>query len=265
MPIAGNTRLVDDKEKTKSYLRKGNFPIAEGKSFWFWQKKKAADFGIKKLGFPLVVKPRSGSVSRHVTTNIEDAGKLKRAIDNAVIYSPAFIVEKFIPRAFVYRATVIDFNFVACVKQVPANVVGDGIATIRELIDRKNSDPNRGEPHQKIVEDKTIDFLSAPKKGEVVFLQQDPFLKLGGDLVEMTPEVHPDNRNLFRQVAKFFDIKIVGIDFLARDISRSYKEQECAILELNSAPCIELHHFPYSGAPQNAAKAVADLFFKYYL
>ncbi len=265
LPFADNAWVVDDKEKTKLYLRKGNFPIAEGKSFWFWQKKKACDFAMEKIGFPLVVKPRNGSVSRHVTTDIQTLEKLKKAVEWATIYSPAFIIEKFISRAFVYRATVIDFDYVACVKQVPANVVGDGLATIRELIDKKNSDPNRGEPHQKIVENETTDFLNVPKEGEVVFLQQDPFLKLGGDLIEMTPEVHPDNRNLFRQVAKFFNIRVVGIDFLARDISRSYKEQECAIIELNGAPCIELHHFPYSGAPQNVAKAVADLFFKYYL
>lgn len=285
LPIADfvskcDTRLVDDKEKTKLHLQKGNFPIAEGKSFWFWQKKKAVQFGMEKLGFPLVVKPRSGSVSKHITTNIQDSEKLKKAIDKAVTYSPAFIVEKFISHAFVYRATVIDFDFIACVKQVPANVVGDGISTIRALIDKKNSDSNRGNPHQKeytlykIVENETTEkllsekgynFLSVPKKDKIVFLQHDPFLKLGGDLIEVTPQVHPDNLKLFHQVARFFDIRVVGIDFLAQDISRSYKEQQCAILELNSIPCIELHHFPFSGAPQNVAAAAADLFFKYYL
>jgi len=285
LPIADfvskyDTRLVDDKEKTKLHLSKGNFPIAKGKSFWFWQRKKAVKFGIEKLGFPLVVKPREGSLSRHVTTNIQDSEKLKMAIDKAVIYSPAFIVEKFISHSDVYRATVIDFDFAACVKQVPANVVGDGISTIRALIDKKNSDSNRGNPNQKeytlykiveneittkLLSEKGYNFLSVPQKNEVVFLQQDPFLKLGGDLIEVTPQVHFDNLKLFRQVAKFFDIRVVGIDFLAQDISRSYKEQQCAILELNNVPCIELHHFPSSGIPQNVAKAVADLFFKYYL
>lgn len=275
-----DTRLIDDKEKTKLHLQKGGFPITKGKSFWFWQKKRAVQFGTKDIGFPLVVKPRGGSVSRHVTTNIQDSEKLKMAIDKAVIYSPAFIIERFVQHVFVYRATVIDFDFVACVKQVPANVVGDGIATIRELIKKKNGAPNRGNPHQKeytlykIVENETTAellskrgyaFYSVPKKDEMVFLQQDPFLKLGGDLVEVTPQVHPDNLQLFRQVAKFFDIRVVGIDFLAQDISRSYKEQRCTILELNSVPCIELHHFPSSGIPTNPAKALADMFFKYYL
>ncbi|MBI2577525.1 MAG: hypothetical protein HYV77_01635 [Candidatus Wildermuthbacteria bacterium] len=104
-----------------------------------------------------------------------------------------------------------------------------------------------------------------PKNREIIYLQKDPFLKLGGDLVEVTPSIHRDNLKLFRDLARFFDIRITGIDFLAHDIGMSWKNQPCAVLELNSMPCIELHHFPSSGAPTNPAKALADMFFKYYL
>ena len=274
------SNLTDNKEQAKKHLKKGNFPIADGKIFWFWQKNKAIKFGINKIGFPLVVKPRSGSVSRHVTTDIQDIETLRHAINKAIIYSPVFIVEKFIPDTFVYRATVVDFDFVACVKQVQANIVGDGFLNIRELIDEKNNDICRGESTQKdftlykITEDKTTENLLSEKgynfstilsEGEIVYLQKDPFLKLGGDLVEETPKVHPDNIQLFRNIAKFFDIRVDGIDFLIKDITRSWKNQKCAVLELNSLPCIELHHFPSSGEPQNVAGAIVSLFFKYYI
>ncbi len=284
LPIANfankyESQFIDDKEWTKRHLRKGNFPIADGKAFWFWQKKQAIEFGVSEISFPLVVKPRSGSVSRHVTTDIQDVQQLKNAINKAIIYSPAFIVERFIPNTSVYRATVIDFNFIACVKQVPANVVGNGLLTVRGLINKKNNNSCRGEPYQKeytlykIVENETTknllteqgySFFSIPPKNEIVWLQRDSFLKLGGDLVEMTSQVHLDNLQLFRDVVKFFDIRVVGIDFLCKDISVSWKDQQCAILELNSMPCIELHHFPSEGESQNVAKALVDLFFKYY-
>ena len=277
---AYSARLVDDKAKTKLLLEKGSFPIAKGRAFWLWQKKKATAYAAQEIGFPVVVKPRGGSVARHVTTNVQNLEALKAAIDKVLLYSPAFIIEKFISQAAVHRATVIDFDYVACVKQVPAHVVGDGVSTIRALIDKKNSEPNRGKPCQKeytlytIVENETTARLlhergysmqSAPGKGETVFLQYDPFLKLGGDLAEVTSQVHLDNLALFKKIARYFDIRVVGIDFLAQDISRSWKEQECSVLELNSAPCIELHHFPSSGKPQNVAEAVVNLFFKYYL
>lgn len=274
-----DSQLTDDKVLAKDHCRVGGFPIAEGQSFWFYQKNKALRFGLN-LGFPLVVKPRGGSVSRHVTTNISSANQLKKAIQHAIAYSPSFIIEKFIPNTAVIRATVVDFDFVACVKQVPANVTGDGVSTIRTLIDLKNLDPRRGEPGQNqfvlnkivinevtkiLLNEKGYDTDSIPKKGEIVYLQRDPFLKLGGDLVELTPIVHPDNMQLFKNLARHFDIRVTGIDFLAEDITKSWKEQSCAILELNSLPCIELHHFPYSGAPTNPARALADMFTKYYL
>jgi D-alanine-D-alanine ligase-like ATP-grasp enzyme len=78
--------IVGDKEITKQHLKKGNFPVAPGKSFWFFQKKKARRYGANQLGFPLVVKPRGGSVSRHVTTNIESIKQLKYAINKSIIY-----------------------------------------------------------------------------------------------------------------------------------------------------------------------------------
>lgn len=272
--------FTDDKDRTKKHLIKGKFPVAEGRAFWFWQKNKAMEFGMQKIGFPLVVKPRSGSVSRHVTTGIEDRGRLRDAVNYALIYSPVFIVEKFIPDSFVHRATVVDFDFAACLRQVPAHVRGDGASTVRELIDSKNNDPRRGgsqqkesilhkivenETTQKLLSEKRRTFSTIVKKDEIVYLQKDPFLKLGGDLVEETPDVHPDNLQLFYDIARFFDIRVVGIDFLAKDISRSWREQQCAVLELNSVPCIELHHFPTFGKPQNVARALVDLFFKYYV
>lgn len=274
-----DSRITDDKVLAKEHCKIGGFPIAEGQSFWFWQKNKAIRFGTN-LGFPLVVKPRGGSVSRHVTTNITNLDHLKKAVRHAIAYSPSFIIEKFIPNTSVIRATVVDFDFVACVKQVPANVVGEGVSTIRTLIDLKNLDPRRGEPHQNqfvlnkivrndmtktLLREKGYSIDSIPKKGEIVYLQRDPFLKLGGDLVELTPTVHPENVKLFKDLARHFDIRITGIDFLAEDISKSWREQSCAILELNSLPCIELHHFPYSGTPTSPARALADMFTKYYL
>jgi len=272
--------FVDCKERTKNHLNKGNFPVAEGKSFWFWQKGRAIKYGVNGLGFPVVIKPRSGSVARHVTTNINNKKDLRRAIDKAIVYSPAFVLERFIKDSFVYRATVVDFNYVACVRQVPANIVGDGNSTIQELVNEKNEDKRRGELHQKeftlykvVIDNATERLLTGkgynletiPRKDEIVYLQKNPFLKLGGDLVEVTKKVNPDNIQLFRDIAKFFDIRLVGMDFLVPDISISWKNQHCAALELNSVPCIEMHHFPSSGTPQNVARALVDLFFKYYL
>ena len=159
----------------------------------------------------------------------------------------------------------------AAVKQIPANVVGDGVRTIRELVDIKNKDPRRVEPGIKesvlcplVINEVTNALLkqqgytvsSIPSAGEVVFVQHDPFLKWGGDLEEVTPLIHTDNILLMENVARFFDLSLGGIDFIAPDISRSWKEQACAVLELNSNPCIELHQIVTAGTPQHVGRAL---------
>jgi len=121
------------------------------------------------------------------------------------------------------------------------------------------------ETSKELLAEKNYNLETVPKRGEIVYLQKNPFLKLGGDLAEITDIVHPDNIQLFKDIAKFFDIYLVGMDFLVPNISNSWHNQQCAILELNSLPCIEMHHFPSSGNPQNVANALVNMFFKYYL
>jgi len=270
--------LADDKKAAKKRLAKGGFPVAEGKFFWFWQRRTALKFA-KNLSYPLVVKPRSGSVARHCYTDIRSEEQLRLALKKVFQYSPCFLVERYITGCSVYRATVVDFDNVFCCQQIPANVVGDGLHTIRYLIDQKNRLPNRGQVQQneftlfQIKEDAITnellnklgyDFDTIVPNGERVFLQKNPFLRLGGDIAEVTDKMHPDNKKLFNDVARSFDLRLVGIDFLAQDIGASWQEQKCAILEVNLMPCIEMHQMPSEGQPQDIANRVVDLAMKYY-
>ena len=100
--------------------------------------------------------------------------------------------------------------------------------------------------------------------GVRVWLADDPFMRSGGDLEDVTDAVHPDNRALAEDVAKLFGMKLVGMDFICQDVARPWKEQACAILELNSLPSIEMHHHPSYGSPRDVAGAIADMAVRYY-
>lgn len=270
--------FTDDKERTKQKLRSGGFPAPEGAAFWFFRRQKAIKYAAEKLGFPVVVKPRSGSVARHVTTDIQNKEELGRAISHAIRYAPEFMIERYVAGAFVHRVTVVDFETIACVRQVAAYVIGDGVSTIAELIRKKNADPVRnrrdnnrllyplpsGEDVKVILQKQRYMIASIPKSGERIMLARDPFLRLGGDLVEETSRIHPATADLVRRVAQYFDMRLVGIDIMAEDIARPWDKQTFVILELNSVPNIELHHFPSSGDAQDIAGAVTNLLLKYY-
>lgn len=280
LPLAGVfSRHMDDKWSTKKFLKKAGVPVLKGGCFWFFQKKKGLRYAKKRLGFPVVVKPRTGSGSACVTADIRRERDFLAAAERVVADFPCFMVEKYLPGAFVYRATVVGRERVFCVKQIPANVVGDGEHPVSELVSMKNENQKRGKPEDRtrllckvVINEKTKQMLAekgrnicfVPKKGERVFIQEDSFLKLGGDLVEVTSRVHPQNLSLFRKVARLFKADILGIDFLGEDIALPWEKQACGVLEANSLPCIEMHHFPNFGKSRNPARSLLKITKKRY-
>jgi len=266
--------VFDDKKKGKKLLAQNNFPILAGKAFWFWQKKQALKFA-GKLGYPLVVKPRRGSVARHVTTNIQNFDELKNAIKKSLEYSPTFLVEKYFNDGFVHRVTIIDAEHIFVARQEPANITGDGIYNIHELIEQKNSQPQRqgnfyhplvfDKNSKNILQSKNLDENSILQKDKKIYLQKDPFLRLGGDFFDVTDQTNPQNIEMFRNIAKTFDIKIFGLDFMSQDISIPWDQNHGAILEINSLPCLEIHEQAIDSKEKNLGHYIYQLFKKYYL
>ena len=259
----------DDKDKFKQILKSDNLPRAKGECF---HNAKEGIIYAKKLGFPLVVKPRLGSLSKHITCNIQNEADLKKAIHIAQIINPEFIVEKFI-KGDVHRVTLVDHKMAGCCLREAPNVIGDGMHTITELIEIKNEHPWRGETHHKnftlhkiIIDENTQFFLakqgltmeSVLPPGTKAYLHSKIILKCGADIHDKTDEVHPDNIALFQKISRLCDTPLVGLDFICQDISRPYHRQECAVLEANSLPYIDMHHYPLTGQPRNVAEMVMD-------
>ena len=77
----------------------------------------------------------------------------------------------------------------------------------------------------------------------------------------MTDVVHPDNRKMALRAAAASGLDAVGIDFITRDISRSYKEVGGAICELNAKPGLPMHLFPSEGKSRDVAGPIIDLLY----
>src|SRR3989344_1502638 len=116
-----HNKTIDHKYKVKALMMKHAVPVPEGKMFI--SKQKALVYA-QALGFPLVVKPATGSLGYHSVYQIKDQKTLENAIDIAQKFRPDFILEKHI-YGDNYRATVIGNKVFICRKELP-NVVGDG-------------------------------------------------------------------------------------------------------------------------------------------
>ena len=271
--------ITGNKARTKKYLRERGFPVAPGKEYYFWQKERAIIESIAAIGFPLVVKPLRGTFGRHITTNIQTENELRKAIQHAIEYQPRFIIEQYVDTGPVYRISVVDFKYIACVQYSDVEVRGDGTSSITTLIQKKNADPLRRVDSWKyplfwpvLVSNETDTLLkeqgfaydSIPMIGTRVKLQRTPFLRWGADLIDRTDEMHPHNKELVENVMRNFNMHVGGIDVIMEDIKRPWNEQRCAILEINNLPCIDMHHVPTVGNVRDVASPIVNLFLKYY-
>ncbi len=259
---------MDNKNEMKKHFRKAGIPVAAG---GIASSRKEAISLFNSLNKPVIAKPNLGSRSRHTTTHISDEKELIIAYDKAHQLSPWVMIEEELS-GYVFRGTLIGKKFIACLRREPAYVIGDGIHNIKELIELENKNPLRQGPifHQISLDEEAIKELThwnktpdtIPNKNEVVTLGQKTSRAVGGGITDMTEVIHPDNIAMLEKIGEVLDDPLIGVDFIMDDVSISWKDQpRSGVIECNSAPFIDLHHFPLVGKPHNVASALWDIIY----
>ncbi len=262
--------ISSDKEETNALLGSLGLPIPQQ------QLVRSEDDAVKaaeRIGYPVVIKPYNANHGRGVSINLENEGQVREAFEPAARHSRSILVESFI-RGLDHRMLVVNGELVAVAKRVPAHVVGDGKHTISELVDKVNEDPRRGIGHEKVLTriefshqserllaQHGYDTESVPAEGETVFLCSTANLSTGGTAVDVTDEVHADNRDMAVRAAQAIGLDVAGVDFLTTDITNSYRETGGAICEVNAAPGFRMHVAPSEGEPRDVAGKVLDMLF----
>jgi len=262
--IAGN------KEETKRILNEQAIPVAQGVTIGSQDGLQKA---VSELGFPLVFKPLNGNHGRGATINVTNMIDAEAAFDLARKISSKVIAERFI-QGHDFRILVIDYKMIAAAMRKPAHVIGDGLNTIRNLIEKENSDPRRGYGHENVLTEINIDhdtesllqkrgytLDSIPADGEVVYLKSTANLSTGGTSVDVTDLVHPLNVFMCERIAKVVGLDICGIDIMAANLSEPLKETGGVVLEVNAAPGFRMHLSPSEGTPRNVAAPVLDMLY----
>ena len=259
---------MDNKNEMKKHFAKEGIKVAAG---GIASSKKEALKIFNSINKPVITKPNLGSRSRHTTTHISTEEELIKAYKLAHQLSPWVMIEEELT-GYVHRGTVIGGKLIAVLRREPAYVIGDGVHNVRELIDLENKNPLRAGPifHQLALDDEAIKELThwgknadtIPKDKEIVTLGQKTSRAVGGGLTDMTDVVHPDNKEMLEKIGKVLNDPLIGVDFIMDDVSVSWKDQpKCGVIECNSAPFIDLHHFPLVGKSHNVAAALWDIIY----
>jgi glutamate--cysteine ligase len=267
--------VVNNKVSTKCILEKNNIPNPKG---WVLKNLKKAlnmvDSG--EIKFPLVVKPIDGSQGYSVTVGIDNKEFFIKAIKEVFKYNRrqkgkpnSFLIEEYIPGDD-YRILVLDGKVLTTLLRKPAYVVGDGVKTIKELVDEYNSQPGVGkdQPLCPIVRDYEFERNLSEKKltesnkilkGKRVYLRRNANISTGGRSFECDSKVNPKYKKLAIKLANIFKIRFCAVDLIAADIS---KYKKFSIIELNETPGFDIHEVPYRGKPFPVAEHLIRAMFK---
>ena len=229
----------------------------------------------RRLGYPCVIKPLDGNHGRGVALDLKDEAAVRAAWPETRRQSRRgdVVVESYLTGRD-YRVLVIGGKVAAIAERVPASVTGDGVHTVRELVDATNADPRRGIGHEKVLTRIKLDANaeevlagqgytadSVPEPGAFVKLALTGNMSTGGTSIDRTFEAHPDNVEIAETAARVVGLDIAGIDFICPDITEPVRETGGGIVEVNAAPGFRMHTHPTEGEPQYVAKPVIDLLF----
>jgi len=259
---------MDNKGTIKKKFLPHDIPMAQGSICARLGKAKKI---LSNIHGPVIVKPHLGSRSRHTFTHIINEVDLGKAFKSAKRISPLVIVEEEL-KGFVFRALLINKKLVGIIRREPPYIVGNDISTIKKLIGDENKNQKRqgpifhtiplNEETQAELERQHVTYESIPIQGQLVLLGQKVGRSGGGSTTDMTGIAHQSNIELFEKIGNILNDPLVGIDFIIDDITKPWYEQKaCGVIECNSLPFIDLHHYPLYGEPRNVAGMLWDLIF----
>ncbi|BAX82516.1 bifunctional glutamate--cysteine ligase GshA/glutathione synthetase GshB [Labilibaculum antarcticum] len=262
--------MMENKLVTKKILEKAGIRVPSG--FDYQDARQArSDFDLFE-GKGIVVKPKSTNYGLGITILKENKNEevYKRAVDIAFEHDGSILIEEFISgREF--RFFVINDQVCGILHRVPANVKGDGIKSIRELVEIKNQDPLRGigyrTPLEKIrleeaeamfLKEQGLSFESVLSKDKVVYLRENSNISTGGDSIDYTDDIHQSYKDIAIESSKALGVQITGLDMMIEDVDQPSTKDNYAIIEMNFNPAIHIHCYPYIGKNRQLNEKILD-------
>ncbi len=223
------------------------------------------------LGWPVVVKPVYLGKGMGVFVGLRSEAEVRQAAEKAFRYGPVVLVEQHVAGDD-HRLLVVGGQLVAAARRLPAQVVGNGRDTVRQLVAAANRDPRRGIGFENllvrlVLDDEALEQLrrvglgpdSVLAAGVAVRLRGTANISTGGTAVDVTDQVHPDNRLAAEVAAAQSGLAVCGVDFISPDIGRSWQQVGGCIIELNQSPGLRPHQV--ANPRQDVTGPILDVLF----
>ena len=268
--------IMENKVVTKKVLAKAGFNVPQ--SIEFTDVKSAVE------NFPLfenravVIKPKSTNFGLGISIfqqGVTDRDDFAKAVEIAFREDKEIMVEDYL-LGTEYRFFVLGDQTLAVLLRVPANVIGDGVHTVAELVAAKNDHPLRGDgsrtPLKKIalgdieqlqLKEQGLTVDSIPAKDQLVQLRANSNISTGGDSIDMTDEMHASYKEIAVGISKAMGAAVCGVDLIIPDLKKPAEPslRSWGVIEANFNPMMMMHIFPFSGQSRRLTMNVIKMLF----
>ena len=268
--------IMENKVVTKKVLAKVGFNVPQ--SIEFTDVKNAVE------NFPLfenravVIKPKSTNFGLGISIfqqGVTDRDDFAKAVEIAFREDKEIMVEDYL-LGTEYRFFVLGDQTLAVLLRVPANVIGDGVHTVAELVAAKNAHPLRGDgsrtPLKKIalgdieqlqLKEQGLTVDSIPAKDQLVQLRANSNISTGGDSIDMTDEMHASYKEIAVGISKAMGAAVCGVDLIIPDLKQPAEPSlhSWGVIEANFNPMMMMHIFPFSGQSRRLTMNVIKMLF----
>ncbi len=259
----GSSDIAKDKDYAAFFMKKMGYPVPVSRAFASpdWQKAIGSDNGVaaarmyaKKMRYPLIVKPNSGSQGFGVAL-VHSERELVQALRLVHRNDKIALVQKPV-RGRDYRIVVLDGKVISAYERIALSVVGDGASSITKLLAIKQREFTRTNRDTWIKSDdpriraklrtQGLRMSSVIPPGKTVFLLDNANLSTGGDAVDVTDSIHPGFVRIATNLTRDMGLRLCGVDIMTNDITK--KPGVYCVLEINAGPGLD--HYVKNGDAQ---------------
>lgn len=264
--------ICQRKHLTKRMLQFDKIPVPVGADFAKDERTVAQKF-FDNVPHPVVLKPTNSGGSHGVTVGVsmrqEFDGAWRFVIDDGEPGSNV-LIEQFVQGIELHALVVCD-EALSIVARIQPFVVGDGLATIEQLIERVNMDRSVHYRSTQLPIVVKWEFIKkqgysadgVPGSEEIVYLNPLGLPAEGALLIDLTSVVAPAIKELAVNARKAIPgLEIGGVDILVEDI---LDVDSAVVLEVNTAPSLNLHRYVTHGQVREVTEDIVDYFQQKYL
>ena len=208
----------------------------------------------------VVVKPVDGEQGNGVAVDLDSIEQVQQAIEAARAFDSRVLLESF-HEGLDLRIVVIGFEVVAAALRRPAQVMGDGLHSVHQLIEaqsRRRQAATEGESRIPLdaetlrsVRAAGYEYDSIVPAGQLLAVRRTANLHTGGCLEDVTDILHPVLAAAAVRAARALDIPVVGLDLMVP----AADQPEYVFIEANERAGLANHE------PQPTAERFIDLLF----